>query len=34
MITYYLPRADPGTVEEIAVAQFNGREWGRGRYSP
>jgi hypothetical protein len=39
--SFYVPRADPwsrsinvrcldpGTVEEISISQFNGRQWGR-----
>ena len=25
---------DPGTVEGMTITQFNGRDWGRRRYSP
>lgn len=45
--SFYIPRADPGsrsvnvrclepgTVEEVTVARFEGRSWGAGRrYSP
>jgi hypothetical protein len=44
--SFYVPRADPNsrsvnvrcldsaTGEEMSIAQFNGRQWGRRRYTP
>jgi hypothetical protein len=44
--SFYIPRADPdhrsvnvrcldpGTVEEMTIAPFDGRAWGRTRYTP